>query len=227
MITLIVDIVLLLILLLCAWRGYRSGLIAGILAVCAVLFSFYAADILADMYSGEFTKMLEPFVSGVVDSASQSAEDYFAEKDRTPGVYEMSMKTMEGIGIMKSAAENVSKQIAEETSELGRELRTVTVNKLCAVAAYVLTYAVMFILLIIIFGVIGNLFNLAFKLPGLELVNGVLGTLLGLAKGLLYVFAIAWIMRFTGLLLSEERVDATFLLSRLMKACPLVSFLGL
>ena len=42
------------------------------------------------------------------------------------------MKTMEGIGIMKSAAENVSKQIAEETSELGRELRTVTVNKLCA-----------------------------------------------------------------------------------------------
>ena len=48
MVTLIVDIVLLLIILLCAWRGFRTGLIAGILAVCAVLFSFYAADILAD-----------------------------------------------------------------------------------------------------------------------------------------------------------------------------------
>ena len=227
MVTLIVDIVLLLIILLCAWRGFRTGLIAGILAVCAVLFSFYAADILADTYSGEFTKMLEPFVSGVVDTASQKAEDYFNEKGKTPGVYEMSMKTMEGIGIMKSAAENVSKQIAEESPELGRELRSVTVERLCAAAAYVLTYAIMFILLIIIFGVIGNLFNLAFKLPGLELVNGVLGTLLGLAKGLLYVFAIAWILRFTGLLFSEEKVDATMLLSRLMKSCPLVTYLGL
>ena len=39
----VIDLVLLLIIILCAWRGFRNGLIAGILALCAVLFSVYAA----------------------------------------------------------------------------------------------------------------------------------------------------------------------------------------
>jgi hypothetical protein len=135
--------------------------------------------------------------------------------------------TVKGIGFMKSAAVNVSEEIAKEETETGHVLRKAIVDKLCVVAAYVLTYIIMFILLIIIFGVIGNLFNLAFKLPGLELVNGVLGTLLGLAKGLVYVFAIAWVLRFTGLLLPEEKVNSTILLKWLMDTCPLVGFLGL
>ena len=223
----IIDLVLLLIILLCAWRGFRNGLIAGILAVCAVLFSVYAADILADTYSGEFTKMLEPFVTGIVDTASSSAEDYFEKKGKEPGVDDMTYKTLEGVGLMKSAAEIVSKEIAEEETETGHTLRRAIVDKLCVVVAYVLTYIIMFILLIIIFAVIGNIFNLAFKLPGLELVNGVLGTLLGLAKGLIYVFAIAWALRFVGLLLPEEKVNGTILLKWLMENCPMVSFLGL
>ena len=103
----IIDLVLLLIIILCAWRGFRNGLIAGVLAVCAVLFSVYAADILADTYSGEFTKMLEPFVTGVVDTASTSADEYFEKKGGEPGVYEMTRKTLEGVGFMKSAAKNV------------------------------------------------------------------------------------------------------------------------
>ncbi len=223
----IIDLVLLLIILLCAWRGFRNGLIAGILAVCAVLFSIYAADILADTYSGEFTKMLEPFVTGVVDTASSSVEDYYAEKGTEPTVYETTIRTLKGVGLMKSAAENVAKDIAEEQTETGPVLRRAIVDKLCSVAAYVLTYIIMFVLLIIIFAVIGNLFNLAFKLPGLELINGVLGTLLGLAKGLIYAFAIAWVLRFIGMLLPEEKVNGTILLKWLMETCPLVGFLGL
>ena len=223
----IIDLVLLLIILLCAWRGFRNGLIAGVLAVCAVLFSIYAADILADTYSGEFTKMLEPFVTGVVDTASSSAEEYYEKKGTEPGVYDMTYRIVEGVGFMKSAAKNVASEIAAEHTATGHELRRAIVDKLCVVAAYVLTYIIMFILLIIIFAVIGNLFNLAFKLPGLELINGVLGTLLGLAKGLIYVFAIAWVLRFTGILLPEEKVNSTILLKWLMDTCPLVPFLGL
>ncbi len=223
----VIDLVLLLIIVLCAWRGFRNGLIAGILALCAVLFSVYAADILADTYSGEFTKMLEPFVTGVVDTASSSAEDYFEKNGKEPGVYDMTLRIVEGVGFMKSAAKNVTEEISVEQLDTGPVLRKAIVEKLCSVAAYVLTFAVMFILLIIIFAVIGNLFNLAFKLPGLELINGVLGTLLGLAKGLLYAFAIAWVLRFVGMLLPEEKVNSTILLKWLMDACPLVSFLGL
>lgn len=223
----IVEIALALIIILCAWRGYRNGLIAGLLALCAVLFSVYAADVLADTYSGEFTKMLEPFVSGVVDTADADAREHFEKLDREPTVFELSLETLHGCGILKSAAENIAKDLAEEQTDTGHTLRVALVEKLCSVAAYVLTYAIMFILLIIVFAVIGNLFNLAFKLPGLELVNGVLGTVLGLAKGLLYVFAIAWALRFTGLLLPEEKMKEMMILRWAMNTCPLVGFLGL
>lgn len=222
----ILDLVLLLILALCAWRGYRNGLIAGVLAVAALVFSFYAADILADTYSGEFTRMLEPFVSGVVDSSYNAAEEKLEPLGRTDSVVDMAEELVRGVGLMKSAAENTAEELSGSVSETGYLLRTAAVEKLCVTAAYVLTFLVLFILLIIAFGVIGNLFNLAFKLPGLELVNGLLGVLLGLAKGLMYAFAIAWVLRFAGLLVSEEVVDQTLLLSRLMEGCPLVGFLG-
>lgn len=222
----ILDLVLLLIIVLCAWRGYRNGLIASILAVGALLLSFYAADVLADTYSGEFTRMLEPFVSGVVDSSYAEAEEKLEPLGKSESVYAMSEEMVYGVGFMKSAAENTAKSLNDTVSETGYVLRTATVEKLCAVAAYALTFVVMFILLIIAFGVIGNLFNLVFKLPGLELVNGLLGVLLGIVKGLMYAYAIAWVLRFTGLFISEEIVDKTFLLSRLMESCPLVNFLG-
>lgn len=227
MLHLILDLVILLIVVFCAWRGLRSGLIAGVLAACAVLFSFYAADILADTYSGEFTRMLEPFVSGVVDSAYSAAEETLEQKGKADNVYEMALETVHNVGLMKSAAENVAQTLAETEKSTGYTLRAAIVDRLCSVAAYVLTYAIMFILLIIIFAVIGNLFNLAFKLPGLELINGLLGFLLGAAKGVMYVCAIVWFLRFTGLLLSEATIDETRFLGKLMESCPLVNYLGL
>ena len=227
MLRLILDLVLVLINLFCAWRGFRNGLIAGVLAACAVLFSFYAADILADTYSGEFTRMLEPFISGVVDSAYSTAEDTLEAVGKSGSVYEVSYETARNVGFMKSAAENVAKSLADNVRETGYTLRAAIVDLLCSVAAYVLTYAVMFVLLIIIFAVIGNLFNLAFKLPGLELVNGLLGLLLGAAKGIMYCFAIVWLLRFTGLLLPEATIDETHVLGRMMESCPLVNYLGI
>jgi len=223
----IIDLVLLAIILLSIWRGYRNGLIAGLLAACAVLFSFFAADVLSETYSQEFTNMLEPFVSGVVDSSATEAETYFQNQGVNPSVYDMSLKSLGKIGIMKTAAENIARQLETEVTETGHVLRAAMVDKLCSIAAYVLCYVIMFVLLIIAFGVIGNLINLAFKLPGLELVNTIMGILFGLAKGLMYAFAIAWVLRFTGLLIPEETVDQTILLKKLMEICPLTRYLGL
>lgn len=227
MLRLILDIVILLIVVFCAWRGLRSGLIAGVLAACAVLFSFYAADILADTYSGEFTRMLEPFVSGVVDSAYSKAEETLEAEGKSDSVYAMSLETVKNVGLMKSAAENVAQTLADNEKKTGYTLRAAIVDRLCSVAAYVLTYAIMYVLLIIIFAVIGNLFNLSFRLPGLELINGLIGFLLGAAKGIMYVFALVWFLRFTGLLLPEATIDETHFLGRLMESCPLVDYLGL
>lgn len=225
----ILDIALLVIIVLYGWRGWRNGIISGILAICALLVSFYAADILSTTYSQEFTKMLEPFASGLVDKASTEAKKYFEELGVEPDVEAMTRKMLDGIGLMKSAADNVTTAFLEEnpTVELGVSLRAAMVKKLCSVAAYVLGYVIAFVLLIVIFAVIGNLVNLAFKLPGLELVNGIVGAVLGLGKGLLLAFSIAWAFRFLGLVVPEATVDSTKILKYLMETCPLTGYLGL
>lgn len=228
MIRWILDLVLLLIILLCGWRGFRNGFISGILAVCAVLFSFYAANLVAQSYSGEFTKMLEPFVSGITDSTvDDCSRELTAHGTAQLTEHELVYEALGKLGVMKSARELISEAYTYQYVDSTADLCDRLVEQLCGLVAYVLTYLIAFVLLIILFAVIGNLFNLAFKLPGLEVINGSLGAVFGLAKGIMYAFAIAWVLRFTGLLVSEETVDTTVLLSLLMEKCPLATYLGI
>ena len=227
MLNVIIDVVLLLILLGCAWKGYRSGLISGVFAILALVVAVYGADLVADTYSGEFTSVVEPFASGLVDRASSAAWDEFDAQGVTPDVYTEAYETLRGVGFMRSAAENIAREVSSGVTEGGHILKVAMVDLLCVKVAYVLTVAVFFILIAIIFAVIGNIINLEFRLPGLELINGMLGTVFGIVRGLIICFALAWLLRFTGMAVKESVVDNTLLLNWLMEANPLVGLLGL
>ena len=56
MIGLIIDIVLIAIVVFCAWRGFRAGLITSIIGVVAVVVAIYGANLIAATYSGEPVK---------------------------------------------------------------------------------------------------------------------------------------------------------------------------
>ena len=223
----IIDGVLLLILIAACWRGRRAGFIPGMFMLIGLLVAVYGANLVAETYSGEFTSMLEPFVSGLTDRASRAAEAEFDEKGSTPDTRETTIKTLNNMGIIDSAADNISEAICEETDSVGHELRSLLVEKLCACAAYILTLLIAFILIAVVFAVVNNLINLSFHMPGFELVNGILGACFGLAQGLVIVFFILWFVRFAGLLLSRETLDSTLVLKKLMELNPLPEILGL
>ena len=176
----IIDIILLLILLGCAWKGFRNGLIPGLFMLLALFASLYGAKLVAETYSEEFISILEPFASGVTDRAIREMDE--DKKDTTGTVYG---------------------------------------------EAYALTLTIAFTLLAIAFAVIGNLISLSFHIPGLELVNSILGAILGIGEGLVFCFFIAWVLRFAGMLVKPEVVEETRLLSWLTELNPLVDFFGL
>ena len=105
----IIDIVLLLILLGCAWKGYRNGLIPGIFMLLALLASLYGAKLVAETYSEEFISILEPFASGMTDRAMRELEDEDVLKGND--VYAASKAILEEIGFMGSAAENIAGEL--------------------------------------------------------------------------------------------------------------------
>ena len=222
----VLDLVLLAIIALCAWNGYRKGFILGVSGILALIVAFYGAHLLADTYSQEFTSLLEPFVSGIVDSAveDQTLEENVSEEELNAS--DITAVSLGKLGIMKSAADNIADEIDQRIKETGQQLRETLVEVLCSKLAYVATAVIAFLLIIIIFTVVANILNLAFKLPGLEFINYLFGTLFGLAKGLIFAFAIAWVLRYTGFIFGEKTIEDTILLQWLMEHNLLAHFFG-
>ena len=222
----VLDLVLVAIIALCAWNGYRKGFILGVSGILALIVAFYGAHLLADAYSQEFTTLLEPFVSGIVDSTveDQTLEENVTEEELDAG--DITFASLGKLGIMKGAADNIAEEIEERIKETGQQLRETLVEVLCSKLAYVATAVIAFLLIIIVFTVVANILNLAFKLPGLEFINYLFGTLFGLAKGLIFAFALAWVLRYTGFIFGEKTVEDTILLKWMMEHNLLAHFFG-
>ncbi|MBR6653976.1 MAG: CvpA family protein [Oscillospiraceae bacterium] len=224
--SLIIDLILIAIVAFCAWNGYRKGFIMGISGILALIVAFYGAQIVADTYSQEFTSMLKPFISGVVDAAVADVQIGGEDGYDNEEVYEVTYDALGNIGILKSAAQDIANEIAERVERTGQTMREEIVNVLCSKIAYVLTTVIVFLLILIVFTVIANILNLAFKLPGLEFINETLGALFGFAKGAIIVVAIAWVMRYLGVLVDEDIVNKTMLLEWLMEHNLVTKFFG-
>ena len=65
---LILDIVLLIIVALCTWGGYKRGLIGGVAGILAIVIALFGGSLLSSAYAHEVVPALEPFVDGYIDS---------------------------------------------------------------------------------------------------------------------------------------------------------------
>lgn len=231
----IIDIALVFIVAFGAWRGFRNGFIRGIFGILAIIIAIYGANLIAKTYSGEFTGMLEPFVSGIVDSAVTEAiddDDEPADQDvsmtynETSKVYEVSFNALRGIGISEGAAKRIAEKVSGEIETVGQAMSVNLTGTLCSALAYIAVFAVAFILIAIIFAVIGNIFNLAFSIPGIDMIDKIVGLVLGLLKGLLIVFTIGVVIRYIGIL-SAETVEKTTVLKYILNVNPLARILGI
>ena len=138
--------------------------------------------------------------------------------------------TLREIGLPKSAAfrvaEDAAKTVEEEESEgLLWFLADTISDILSSSLSFVALFGIAFLLLAIIFSVIGNLIGFVFSLPGLKAVDMIAGALLGIAKGLLIVFVIASVLRYFGLF-AQERIENTVLLQYLINNNPIADMLG-
>ena len=63
----IIDLVLLGILILCAWDGYKKGLIMGVVSILIFAISVYGANLLANTFSFDVVPAMKPFASGYTE----------------------------------------------------------------------------------------------------------------------------------------------------------------
>ncbi|MDR0862398.1 MAG: CvpA family protein [Oscillospiraceae bacterium] len=232
----IIDFVLIAILGLSFWRGWKNGLVRGIFGILGLLVAIIGANILANTFSPEFSGMLRPFVGGLVDStltdvlrpAGSDAVDGDVPLDVEGGgeVYNAAYNALRKIGLFDSAAKSLAEKIAGDTEGGGNSISRALTDKLTSTLSYVAVFAIAFILLSIIIAVIGNLVNFVFELPGLKLLNAIAGGTFGLGKGLLVVLFIALVVRYVGIL-KPDAVEQTAVLDFFVNHNVIANTLGI
>ena len=221
---LILDIVLLVIVALCTWGGYKRGLIGGIAGILAIIIALFGGSLVSSAYAHEVVPALEPFVNGYVDSQNTrdallekmgyansdlSVEDILAQDSSLR--YDYAYECLLSVGIYPERAEELAERSVAYADENVTGMTEAVVEVLCDTATYVTGLALGFLLILIFLTAIANVGNLSFRLPNLELLDEIGGATLGFVKGVLYCVLLSWLLSFFGLIIGKDTLIHTTL----------------
>ena len=236
----ILSLIFLAVLVYSGWAGFKKGLIMGIFSLLAFVISVYGANLLALTYSGEVVDALRPFASGFVEvnivdneirpamgiaDTALSTADYFAQN---PGrETEFCTLIYQKMGIFDATSEQMAAEAVAYAKENNVSAIDAAVEVLCMRISYVGAFLLTFLMILIALTVIGNIPNISFKIPNLDALNDIGGAVLGVAQGVCLLLVFSWALKFTGLLIPQETLMDSFLVSWFMDQDLLVQYLGI
>jgi len=234
LISFLLDIAIVGTVVFCGWRGYKSGLIRGVFGIVALILALFVSNIVAQAYSDDAKVLLRPFASGIIESTMTELVDegtQYGSDEHNPRVDDPSFAraytALREIGLPDAAASAIAEQsmIAEIFDGGENPFADVVAERLTSSLAFVGVFAVSFLLIAIVFAVIGNLVGVVFSLPGLKLVDTIAGAACGFIKGIVIVYVLAVIVRYFGLLMLPI-LEGTTVLYFIVNNNPIAAMLG-
>ena len=220
----VIDFVLIFIVAACTWNGFKRGLIGGIAGILAIVISLYGGALLSSAFSPEIIPAAEPFVEGFLDSAD--AKDFIlselgyedTEKSVTdiladdPSLkYDYAYNCVIYVGLSKASARTLASRAVELSDSSGADLQSAVSDTLCDSLSYVFGTVIAFLLLLMLIVAIANLFNLSLRLPNMETIDEIGGSVTGFLKGAVYCILLCWALSFLGLILGRDTLESTLL----------------
>ena len=184
----ILDIILLVIVALSIWYGYKRGLIGSILSILAIIVALIAGSSLSANYAFEAVPVLEPFLNGYVDS--QKTRDTVLEKMGYGNTdlslddvlasdsslrYDYAVLCMEELGFHEDRAEELAERAVRYADQNDVSMPDAVITILCDTITYVAGLTICFLLILIILVAISNIGNLVIRLYMLFLWFGLRG----------------------------------------------------
>ncbi len=219
-----IDIVLLILIALCTWGGYKRGLVGGIAGILAIIIAIFGGSLLSNTYSGEVIPALEPFVNGYMDSEtnreatleklgyadSELSLDDILSSD--PSLrYDYAYEAVAGVGFYRDRAEEAAEKAVKLSEAKNIDMTSAIVSVLCSTITYVAGLCVAFLMILILLIALGNIGNMSFRLPNMETLDEVGGALLGFIKGFIYCTLLCWLLSFFGIVIGRETLENTTL----------------
>ena len=205
----VLDIIIVAVVAVAAWRGYRKGLV---MTLCGFLAVFVAL-------AGPVSQAIRPAVEHQIQTAFQHKADQTAQSAIENGQNAADPTMEEAVTILKDS--KVYQGFVEGFQKaLNDGIVAATTNAARAISDYVarqiaktVLYAVAFVLILVLWTILSRVLDLAFKLPVLSTLNRWSGGAVGLCEGVLLVFVVCTLLK--GGVLPEEVVENSHLLKLL------------
>ncbi len=222
----ILNIVLIAILALCIWGGFKKGLIGGIIGLLTIIISLIGSNALASQYGREVVPALNPFIGGFLDSETNIDEILtklgygdsdlsltdILEQD-TSLRYDYAYESMRSVGFYKGISEELAQTAVSYASRSGLPLVDAITAVACNVIAYVGCVTIAFIMILILITAVLEMLNLDFHLSNVDAVDEVAGAAMGFVRGFLYCVLLCWLLGFLGLIIGKDTCDSSPLIS--------------
>lgn len=221
---LILDFVLLGIVALSTWSGYKRGLIGGVAGILAIVVALFGGSLISSAYAHEVVPALEPFVDGYIDSQANrdavlqamgyggtdySVEDILAQDSSLR--YDFAYESLLSVGLYSERADELAERAVAYSDANLVGMTPAIVAVLCDAATYVVGLALGFLMILIFLTAVANVGNLSFRLPNLELLDEIGGAALGFVKGFVYCVLLSWLLSYFGLLIGFHTLENTTL----------------
>ncbi|HIR86523.1 MAG TPA: CvpA family protein [Candidatus Limivicinus faecipullorum] len=220
----IIDILLLIIIALCTWNGYKRGLVGGVAGILAIIIALFGGSLLSSAYAHEVVPALEPFVDGYIDSqdtrdavleklgygeSDLSLEDILAQDSSLR--YDYAYECMRTLGFYEKRADDLASDAVALADANSISMTDAVVAVLCDTITYVGALVIAFLLILIFLVAIGNVGNLSFRLPNMEALDEVGGAVLGFGKAFIYCVLFCWLLSFLGMIIGQDTMEHTTL----------------
>lgn len=220
----VIDIILLIIIALCTWNGYKRGLVGGIAGILAIIVALFGGSLLSSAYSQEVVPALEPFIDGYVDSQNNrdavlesmgygesdySVEDILAQDGSLK--YDYAYECLVSVGFYSRTAEKLAVKAVDLTERDEMDITEAVVSVVGDTATFVACAALGFLLILIFLVAIANIGNLSLRLPNMENLDEIGGAVVGFIKGFIYCVLLCWLLSFLGLAIGKDTLAETTL----------------
>ena len=200
--SLLFDLLIVLLLVLFAWRGASKGLILSLLGLAAVFVAFFGARVLSTLFCGPVANIIRPVVETNITKAVEEGIRHGSagvatrvEDARLNDILAALRETEMFQGLTQFLKEAIQSDALKQGASSAIQ---VVARYLSLLIARLVLFAFFYIAIVVAWFLVSHMLDLTFHLPILTEVNMVGGLLFGLVKGVLLIIVLVWLGQVSG-----------------------------
>jgi hypothetical protein len=219
MTTYIFDIIIVLVLVLFAWRGAKRGLILTLCSLLALFVAYFGAQAVAASFAQPVAGIIRPSIqasitevlagqtpedTGDVSGSADDGQDEEEADSSADFTLQQILDLLRASERFAGLTDYLEDAIEEKTLEVTTTAAAAVANYLSLVMARAVLFGLSYVLILVVWFLVSRALDIAFKLPILSAVNAVGGVIFGLLKGVLILLVLVWLARLAGIITDDN-----------------------